>query len=488
MDSEESRAGLWVLVTVIIGTLLGSLDRTVVNLALPDMMNHFSISVSSAGWIATAYILANAIFVPVWGKLGDIIGRKKVYISGFIIFIGSSLFAGLAWNFSSLIFFRVVQALAVSADYPTAMAILATTFSGRSRKKAMGIWSASMALGAVLGPLIGGPLIDNFGWRSIFLVNVPLGIIGILMAYKFIEESNIKKQKVNFDIFGAMVLAVALFAIVLVLDKGLSWGWISLKSILSYFVAICFLILFYFIEKAHKDPIVNLNLFKNRTFVMVIINTFAIFMALMGSLFLIPLFAQNFLGYSSTQAGYLFLPMAIVLIFAAPLGAKLGKRLSSGRIIAIGTFIAAGGVFLFSFLDLRSTALNLIIPFSIMAFGLGLGMSHRPSLIVSLAPKDEIGSASSLFVLFRNMAGAFGVAFFATILSSSMKDNVLNLSRYTIVNSKDPAVYQKVMSLIILKAQVLSYAEVFIVASVLIFIGGIVALFIDNKRVRDKSS
>src|SRR5690242_8987339 len=165
-DTNASRLRWMVLLTVIVGTFLGRLDQTIVNLALPKMIDDFRITVTSAGWIATAYILANAIFVPIWGKLGDTIGRKKVYVLGFSIFILGSVLAGLAWNLGSMIVFRVIQAIAGSADYPTAMAILAVTFKeGKERAQALGIWSSSFAAAAVFGPLIGGPLIDTFGWR-----------------------------------------------------------------------------------------------------------------------------------------------------------------------------------------------------------------------------------------------------------------------------------------------------------------------------------
>src|SRR5512133_626853 len=180
--NEKINVKWWVLATVIIGTFLGRLDQTVVGLATPKIINDFGITVSTAGWISTAYIIANAVFVPVWGKLGDTWGRKKVYVLGFIVFIIGSVLAGLAWNFPSMIVFRVLQAIAGSADYPTAMAILAATFpKGKERAQALGIWSASFAAAVVFGPLIGGPLIDNFGWRSVFLVNLPVGIIGLVM-------------------------------------------------------------------------------------------------------------------------------------------------------------------------------------------------------------------------------------------------------------------------------------------------------------------
>src|ERR1700690_206559 len=224
-ENENKKKGSslrwWILLTVIIGTFLGRLDQTIVNLALPKIINDFSITVSAAGWIATAYILANAVFVPIWGKLGDTIGRKKVYILGFSIFILGSLLAGLAWNLPSLIVFRIIQAIAGSADYPTAMAILAVTFKEtKERAQALGIWSSSFAAAAVFGPLIGGPLIDNFGWRSIFLLNLPVGLIGLAMALLFVKESVSGRKNVKFDWWGAMTLGGALASLTLVLDQG----------------------------------------------------------------------------------------------------------------------------------------------------------------------------------------------------------------------------------------------------------------------------
>ncbi len=310
MEIKEEKTNLrwWILFTVIIGTFLGRLDQTIVNLALPKIINDFGISVSGAGWIATAYILANAIFVPIWGKLGDTIGRKKVYILGFVIFIFGSVLAGLAWNLTSMIIFRVIQAIAGSADYPTAMAILAVTFKdGKERGQALGIWSSSFAAASVFGPLLGGPLIDSFGWRSVFLINLPIGIIGTFMALRFIHESKSEKKTIFFDWWGAITLGISLSALVLVLDKGADWAWTSLTSIFCYVVCVGFLWLFIKIEKSVKEPIVDLKFFKIPAFVSTLGNNFLIFMGMMGAIFLIPIFAQTFLGYNATQSGYLFI-------------------------------------------------------------------------------------------------------------------------------------------------------------------------------------
>lgn len=466
-----------VLLTVIIGTFLGRLDQTIVNLALPKIITDFNINVSSAGWIATAYILANAVFVPIWGKLGDTVGRKKVYIIGFTIFIFGSVLAGLSWNLGSLIIFRIIQAIAGSADYPTAMAILAVTFSeGKERAQALGFWSASFAAASVFGPLIGGPLIDNFGWRSIFLVNLPVGVIGLFMAVAFVRESVSEKKTVLFDWWGAITLGAALSALVLVLDKGLDWGWLSMNSLISYAAIVIFTAIFIQIEKDHPEPIVDLKFFKMGVFVNALVNNFIVFMGMIGAVFLIPIFAQVFLGYDATQTGILFIPMAFMILFAAPLGGSLTGKVQPRYIIAASTFVAAVGVYLFSFLDARSSALEIIIPLAIMAFGIGFGMAQRTNIIASIVPTHEIGIASSILALARNIAGAFGIAIFATILSNATNSNVLSLARDSALSVKNAATIPQFMGLIILKAQISAYSTVFIASAILLLVGAVAAL------------
>ena len=483
MTEENSSLKWWVLLTVIVGTFLGRLDQTIVNLALPKIISEYGITVSSAGWIATAYIIANAVFVPIWGKLGDTIGRKKVYIIGFSIFILGSVLAGLAWNLPSMILFRVIQAIAGSADYPTAMAILAVTFpAGKPRAQALGIWSSSFAAATVLGPLVGGPLIDWFNWRSVFLINLPIGAIGIWMAMKFIHESVSEKKTVIFDWFGALSLGVTLASLVLVMDRGMDWGWTSTNSLSMYAVVVISGLFFYVIERSHSEPIVNFKFFKNPVFLGTIVNNFIVFMGMMGSVFLIPVFAQTYLGYDATHAGYLFIPMAACMMLAAPLGGRLTGVVEPRYVIGFSTLLSALGIFLFSFLDPKSTALDIIIPLSVMAFGMGFGMAQRTNVIASVVSPNEIGVASSVLALARNLSGAFGIAIFATILTNTINSNVLNIAKYSIINSLSPADYQKAAGLIILKAQVSAYGTVFVVASVLMAIGGLFALFVKTEK------
>lgn len=485
-EDKGSKLRWWILLTVIIGTFLGRLDQTIVNLALPKIINNFSISVSAAGWIATAYILANAVFVPIWGKLGDTIGRKKVYIIGFIIFIIGSVLAGLSWNLSSMIVFRVIQAIAGSADYPTAMAILAVTFKeGKERAQALGIWSSSFAAAAVFGPLIGGPLIDTFGWRSVFLINLPIGILGVYMAMRFINESKkeiIEGKKIYFDWWGSMTLGGMLSAIVLVLDKGADWGWMSVSSLACYFATLVLLGLFIKIEQKVPDPIVDLKFFKIPAFVNALLNNFIIFLGMMGGLFLIPIFAQTFLGYNATESGYLFMPMAAAFMLASPVGGALMGKVESRYVIFWSTIVAAIGIYLFSWLDPKSTALDIIIPLFIMAFGMGFGMAQRTNIVASVVDKNEIGIASSILALVRNIAGAFGIAIFGTILNNRIGQNILSINSYSLLNSHNIVDIHKYIGLVELKAQVNAYDHVFFIAAVLVFVGAFATLWMKVKN------
>lgn len=466
-----------ILLTVIIGTFLGRLDQTIVDLALPKIITDFHITVSHAGWIATAYIIANAVFVPVWGKLGDRIGRKKVYVLGFSLFIAGSVLAGFAWNLSSMIFFRIIQAIAGSADYPTAMSIIAFTYTDeKERAQALGTWSSSFAVAAVFGPLLGGALVDNFGWRSVFLVNLPIGLIGVFMALRFIRESRAEDtKKTPFDFQGALVLGIALSALVLVLDQGLSWGWFSLRSIACYVVTVLSTLYFVRIERTHPDPVVDLKFFRNNIFVQVIMNNFLIFMGLMGCIYLIPIFAQIYMGYDATATGYLFIPMAVSLIIAARLGAMLTGKVEARYVIMFSTFVAAIGFSLFRFIDPRSGPLAIALPMTIMASGMGFGMAQRTNIVASAVPRSEIGIASSVLALSRNIAGAFGISVFATVLNYSTTGAVIRISKFSSYHGTTPLQYAQFVALIELKAKILAYHVVFTWASLLVLLGAFLA-------------
>ncbi len=474
-----------VLATVMIASFLGRLDGTIVNLALPKIIKEFGITVSQAGWISTAYIIANAIFVPIFGKLGDLIGRKKLYIFGILGFTASSMLAGLAFNLQSMILFRVLQAITVSIDYPIALSIIAYTFEDRSeRAQAMGLWSAIFAVSAVFGPLIGGPLIDNFSWRAVFYINVPIGLLGTLMALTFIEEpvKHMKGVK-DFDVAGSLLLGLSLGILVLVLDQGQGWGWGNVKSLICYLVTITSMIMFILTESRAKEPIVDLKFFKITAFSAAIITSFISFMGMIGGLFILPIFIQNYLGYTVTRTGLLFIPMAVGMMIAAPLGGKLASKIEPRYLVSFGMFVAAFAMYLFSGIDIKWTGWDVSLRMFVMAFGLGFGLSPLTNAATSTVPTNEIGIASSVLALARNIAGAFGIAIFATILTNSFNSNLISLQQHSVINSKIPAIFIEAAALMATKANIISFAVVFKAAVVFMFIGAFSALLVkENKR------
>ncbi len=478
-----------VLATVMIASFLGRLDGTIVNLALPKIIIEFGITVSQAAWIGTAYIIANAIFVPIFGKLGDLIGRKPLYIAGIVGFTLSSMLAGLSFNLQSMLFFRILQAITVSIDYPVALSIIAFTFQDKGqRAQAMGLWSAIFAAAAVFGPLLGGPLIDSFSWRAVFYINVPLGIIGTIMAIKFIGEP-VKKIKglKNFDIVGSLLLGISLGTLVLVLDQGQDWGWLSFKSFATYLVSGITMLTFIFIENKAKEPVVDLKFFKIPTFSAAIITSFISFMGMIGGLFILPIFIQNYLGYSVTKTGLLFIPMAVGLMVAAPLGGRLSSKIEPRFLTAFGMFWAAFVMYLFVSIDIKWTGFDIAWRMFLLAAGLGLGLAPLTNAATSTVPLHEIGVASSVLALARNIAGAFGIAIFATVLTNSTNSNLIALQQHSVINIHSTILFQQIAALMGIKANIISFGDVFRAATVLTFIGGISALFVKESK-RDFAS
>jgi DHA2 family multidrug resistance protein len=326
-------------------------------------------------------------------------------------------------------------------------------------------------------------LIDTFGWRSIFLINLPIGILGILMALRFINESRSEVQiKKKFDWWGAVTLGTALSSLVLVLDKGTEWGWLSVKSLICYVLILIFTKIFIKIEKKAEEPIVDLSFFKIPAFVNTLANNFIVFMGMMGSMFLVPVFVQTFLGYDATKAGYLFMPMAITMVTFAAIGGRLAGKIKAKYIIFLSTIVASFGLFMLSFLDPKSGPLGVIIPLCIMAMGMGFGMAQRTNIIASVVKPTEIGIASSVLSLIRSISGAFGIALFGTILTSRIERNVLHVNQFSHFFGTSLVDFQKYISLIILKAQITAYDFVFFVCSLVVFFGSFTILTLKVKN------
>jgi DHA2 family multidrug resistance protein len=466
-----------VLSTVMVGTLLIGLDRTVVNLALPKIISDFGISVSTAAWIATAYIISNAVFVPVFGKLGDLFGNRIIYLSSFIGFIVVSVLAGFAWDFGSLLTLRVLQGLVGAAVYPTAMSLIAKSFEEpKARAQALGIWSSSFAISAVIGPLMGGYLVDNFAWRWVFFINLPIGILGLVMTLFFLPHDR-PGERGTFDWFGAVLLSGAISALVLVVDRGQEWGWLSLASLLCYLSTLVFGAWTYAWETRHTHPVIDFNLFKNPVIVSVLAVSFISFGGMMGAMLLLPVFAQSFLQYTATESGYLFVPMALALPIFAPLGARLANMFHPRYTVSFGMALSAFGLLLLGHLDPAMTAGDFVLPLVLFGAGLGLGMAPLTSAATTAVPLREVGMSSGLLNLVRNIGGAFGIAAFSTLLASATNANVLLVAENSHILGSSPAILAEAQTLIIMKAELLAYGTIFSYAAASMFVGGLIALF-----------
>jgi DHA2 family multidrug resistance protein len=311
---------------------------------------------------------------------------------------------------------------------------------------------------------------------------VPVGLIGLAMAMAYIKESVSERKTKQFDWLGAGTLGIALSTLVLVLDRGTVWGWLSFDSILCYAITIFFSVAFYYIEKAHKEPIIDFKFFKIPAFTNTLINNFLVFMCLLGSIFLIPVFAQTFLGYTATQSGYLFIPMGLIIPIAAAIGAQFSGKVQPRWIIFVSTAGAAIGFFLLSFIDPKSSAFDIYAPLGLMALFMGLGMAQRTNIIAAVVPQEEIGIASGILALVRNIGGAFGIAIFGTILISSENRNVLATAAHSIIRSVDPIIIRQGIALITLKAQIAAYGEVFFFGSVMMFLAAFPVLLLRTNR------
>jgi predicted MFS family arabinose efflux permease len=291
------------------------------------------------------------------------------------------------------------------------------------------------------------------------------------MALAYIHESVSDRGTKNFDWWGAASLGTALAFLVMILDQGTDWGWTSVTALLSYAIIIISATVFYFIEKNHPEPIVDFSFFKNRTFNAALINNFIIFLGMMGSVFAIPIFAQTFLGMDATQSGMLFIPMGFCMLFAAIVLGRFTAKLSAKTAIFISTAGCAAAFYYLSYIDPRSTAIDIIIPLVIMALFMGSAMAQRTSIIASSVPRSEIGVASSVLALVRNIGGAFGIAIFGTLLNSLTESNALALAKNSIINAVTPAQHATAVALIELKAQVMAYSQIDVFAAIIVLIG-----------------
>lgn len=407
-----------ILATLALGTLLVGLDKTVVNLAIPRMIEDFQTTISLIGWVSTVYLLTNSIFIPVFGKLSDLYGARRVYIWGFSGFTLASVLTGFSWNIGSLIFFRAIQGLLGASVYPTAMALIAENFREKEKRaEALGAWTSIIAGSVVLGPLIGGPLIDKFSWPAAFFINIPIGLIALFMALKYLPKNEHVPVSKPFDYKGATAFSLALVGVLLVLERGVEWGWGSLPVIGLAVASLLAFLVFIRLEKKDAHPFIPFALLRNKILRSVLLVSLVSYGTLFGFMYLFSLYAQNILHFNATENGLYLLPLLIAVSVISPLGGKMMKKYRPHIPVVIGLLLCALGMGSIALFYNSPTHTFLIVALALIGAGIGLTSAPLSTTATTAVAHESVGFASSLLNLARNIAGVFFIAILTILLA-----------------------------------------------------------------------
>ncbi len=405
--------------TVMLPTLIEIIDTSVVNVSLDHIRGSLSAGIDESTWTITSYLVSNAIIIPMTGWLSRFFGRKRYLIISISVFTISSFLCGAAWSLQSLVFFRVLQGLGGGALQPLSQSILLETFPPRQHGIAMAVFGIGIMFGPIVGPLLGGWITDNWSWHWIFFINVPIGIISVFLTLLFITDPPyMKKMKMKIDYWGLAFLTLGLGCLQIVLDKGQQENWFSSDfifwlSIISVFSLISFVIA----ELYSKNPIVNLKAFKNLSFSTGNIVMFLGFFNLFASIVLLPIYLQTLMCYTSYLAGVVLGPGGIATLIALPLAGSLVNKVNPKALLAFGIIVNAYATYLMSNFNLSADFYTVIWPRVVLGIGMGFFFIPLTTMTMAGIKKEDMGNASAIYNLLRNLGGSFGVAFVTTMLS-----------------------------------------------------------------------
>jgi DHA2 family multidrug resistance protein len=434
------RVNKWlVALTVMIPTLMVIVDTSVVNVSLDHIRGSLSAGIDEATWSITSYLAANAVIIPMSGWLSRLFGRKRYLVSSVALFTVSSLFCGLAWSIQSLIIFRVLQGLAGGALQPLSQSILLETFPVYQHGMAMAIFGIGIMFGPIIGPVLGGWITDSWSWHWIFFVNVPFGIISIFMTILFIfDPPYMKKTKMKIDYWGLILLTVGIGCLQLILDRGQREDWFSSEPITWMTVAcVVALVFFILVERTVKEPIVDLKVFKDATFVLGNVILFFVVMNLFGSIVMLPIYLQTLMGYTATLSGFVLAPGGVANLLCMPIVGQLVSRGNPKWLILFGILVTAYATYQMSRFNMQ-VDFNAVLWPRVM-LGIGVAFVFIPLTTISLSHirKEEMGNATAVFNLLRNLGGSFGVALSATILARQAQVHQARLTEH--LTPFDPA-------------------------------------------------
>jgi EmrB/QacA subfamily drug resistance transporter len=419
--SEEARKW-WTLAAVAFGLFMIMLDNTVVNVALPSIAAELQIGLSELEWIVTGYALTFASLMLTGGKLADLMGRRRIFVVGLVIFTVSSLVCGLAGSGELLIGARVVQGAGAALMNPATLSIIAATFPPRQRGMAIGIWAGVSALALALGPLVGGLLTDHISWSWIFFVNVPIGVVAIAASLLLIPESKDESAEQRLDLPGLLTSGIGLFAFTYGLIEANTYGWTSGRIIGAFTVAAVMLVAFVLLETHQRIPMLDLGLFRNGTFAGANLAVLLVALAMFGVFFFVSLYMQGVLGYSAVQAGAAFLPLTILIMLVAPIAGRSSDRFGSRWLMTSGMILIAIQLFYFSRLGVEESYWNLLPGMILGGFGMSLVMTPSAAAAVRALSVDKSGVGSAVLNAFRQVGGSIGIALMGAIMAHEVGD------------------------------------------------------------------
>ena len=436
-SDRDLRANRWgVLGIIMLGTFMAVLDSSIVNVALPHMMGTFGVDREQIEWVATGFMLTSAVVMPLVGWITNRINYKVLYLGSLLVFTLASAACAMAWSYESLIAARILQALGGGAIQPIGMAIVAELFEPHERGKALGIWGMGIMAGPAIGPTLGGYLTDAFSWRTIFSVNLPVGVLTLIAGMMIMRPLRARGPRRSFDLFGYAFLSMALIVGLTALSNGQIKGWESGYIRVCEAITVVGAVMFVSVELAVEHPILDLRLFLIRNYLLSIL--LAIFRAigLFGSVFLLPIFLQNLMGYTPVQAGIWMLPNAVAVGLTMPLAGRLADRYPPALLTAVGCVLVGASLLVFGLLDPLSQWPMLVLPQIGRGAGLALMMAPIMAAALNAVPKAELPMASSFLNVFQNVGGSLGIALLNTFVTDAIHWHAVRLGEAFPVQSQ----------------------------------------------------
>jgi EmrB/QacA subfamily drug resistance transporter len=416
-DIRYTRRRWGVLAILCVGVFMLLLDGTIVNIAIPSILTAFKATFAQVEWVMNAYLLVFAVSLITTGRLGDLYGRKRVFVAGLCLFTLASLACGLAPGIGWLIGFRAIQGFGGALMMPNTLSIIANVFPPQERGKAMGFWGGVSGISLALGPSLGGLIVDGASWRWIFFINVPIGIVLLVLGLRFVPESTDPTSVKQMDLPGVGVLTAALFCLTFALIEGQNYGWTSGLILALFAATVVGLALFLWIERRQVQPLMDLSLFRIRTYSVTNLVGLIMSFGMMGVFFLLPVFLQSVLGYSAIKAGLVMTPLAAVVIIASPASGTLSDRIGPRWLMFSGMLIAALGFFLtMRAMQAQATWPSFILPFAVSGFGIGMVMPPMTSAVMGSVAPEKAGQASGVISSTRQVGSVLGIAVMGAVL------------------------------------------------------------------------